>query len=124
KQIRDCRQTILNGKPVEFSVNLGVPNRFGVFAHMIADADPLILAQILPLRSIGAKLDRTAVVAHPNFYGPLFVLVCPLVLNSITLFHGRDVILPDQNRVRGLFLPAAQVSNQPERDDTARYNSS
>jgi len=39
------------------------------------------------LRSIGVNLDRAAVVAHPYFYDPLFVIGRPLVFDFLALFR-------------------------------------
>jgi hypothetical protein len=82
-----------------FSLNLCVPNDSSVRTCAIRDFDPIVLTQFLPLRSIGANLDGTAVFAHPDFYDPLFVIGRPLVFDFLALFYRGDVILPDHDRV-------------------------
>jgi len=88
------------------------PNGSSVLTCAIRDFDPIVFAQFLPLRSIGANLDGTAVVAHPDFYDPLLVIGRPLVFDFLALFHRSDVILPDHDRV-AVFLsqPATPINN-------------
>jgi hypothetical protein len=100
------------------SINLGAPNRPGIFSYMIRDLDLIVFAQFLPLRAIGADFDPTSNVAHPDFYDPLFVIRRPLILDFFALFHRRDVILPDHDRV-ATFLFATDQPNQQQRKDAA-----
>jgi hypothetical protein len=92
-----------------FSLNLCVPNGSGVFAYAIRDFDSIVFAQFLPLRSIGVNLDRTPVVAHPDFHDPLFVIGRPLVFNFLALLRRRDLILPDHDRVTAFLFAADQT---------------
>jgi hypothetical protein len=50
RAIQDCSQSVLKAKPVESSINLGAPNRPGIFAYMIRDVDLVVFTQFLPLR--------------------------------------------------------------------------
>jgi hypothetical protein len=102
---------ILNGKPAEFSVNLGVPNRSGIFAHTIRDPDSIVFVQFFPLRLIGTDLDPAAVVEHPHFHDPLFVIGRPLVFDFLALFYRCHVILPDHDCVATFFSQAARPIN-------------
>jgi hypothetical protein len=106
----------LSAARFQLSLNLGVPNRSGIFAHTIRNLDLILFVQSLPLRSIGADFDRAAVVAHPDLYDPLFVIGRPLVFDFLALLHGRDVILPDYNRV-AIFLFA-----RPDSSSTAQQH--
>jgi hypothetical protein len=64
-----------------FSLNLRVPNGSSVLTCAIRDFDPIVFTEFLPLRSIGANLDGTAVAALPDVYDPLFVIGRSLVFD-------------------------------------------
>src|SRR6266436_904769 len=89
-------------------LNLGIPNRSGIFACAIRNFDSIVFAQFLPLPSIGTDLDRTAVIEHPNFHDPLFVIGRPLVFDLLALFRRRDIVLPDYDCFAALLFAAAQ----------------
>ena len=105
-----------------FSLNLSVPNGPGILAHAIRDFDPIVFAQFLPLRSIGVDFNRTAVVEHPGFHDPLFVIGRPLVFDFLALFHRRNLILSDHDRVATFLFTTAHTSRQQQRNDTAGHD--
>lgn len=96
----------------DLSLNVCVPNGPGIFACAIRYFDAIVFAQLFPLRSIGADLDLTSVIEHPDFHDPLIVIGRPLVLDFLALFHRRDVILLDHDCVAASLLAAAKPSDQ------------
>src|SRR6266436_896875 len=93
-------------------LDLGIPNRSRIFPCAIRNFDSIAYAQFLPLPSIGTDLDCTAVIEHPNFHDPLFVIGRPLVFDLLALFRRRDIVLPDYDCFAGFLFAAAKASDQ------------
>src|SRR6266478_1660066 len=92
-------------------LDLGIPNRSRILACAIRNFDSIVFAQSLPLPSIGTNLDCTAVIEHPNFYNPLFVIGRLLVFDLLALFRRRDIV-PDYDCFAGFLFATAKASDQ------------
>jgi hypothetical protein len=70
---------------------------------------------------IGVDFNPTPVVEHLDFHDSLFVIGRPLVFDFLALFHRRDVLLPDHDRVAALLF-TAQTHHQEKRNDVAEHD--
>jgi len=95
-------------KSTDSSVNLSGPNRSSVLTHSIRYLDSTVLVQFLPTRLISLDLNCAAVVAHPDFYNPLFVIGRPLIFDFLALFYRCHVWSPIAQSCERVFIAARQ----------------
>ena len=61
-------------KQTTILLDLSSPHASGVLTCAIADFDPIVFAQFLPLCLISPDLNPAAIIEHSHFHDPLFVL--------------------------------------------------